>query len=101
LHKKLKIKEMKHIQTFEGFLNEGRNYTVREKTKFIEYWNIFFEEMDIDDEKEQSAVVKAFDKLEGDDYAGSLVELVSDALDKAKVLFDYKKLEEFYQKYIK
>ena len=92
---------MKHIKTFEGFLNEGRNYTAREKTKFIEYWNIFFEEMGIDDKKEQSAVVKAFDKLEGDDYTGSLVEIISDALDKAKVSFNYNKLEDFYQNHIK
>jgi hypothetical protein len=82
-------------------LNEGRKYTAKEKNKFFDYWDVLFTELGITDVKEQDAVVKAFDKLDGDDANGTLVEVISDALDKAKVGFNYKKLEEFYQKHIK
>ena len=92
---------MKHIQTFESFLNEGRKYDVKEKTKFIERWDVLFDELGIDDKKDQDAVVKAFDKLDGDDKTGTLVQVISDALDAAKVGFNYNKLEIFYQKHIK
>jgi hypothetical protein len=96
---------MKHVPTFETFvnenLNEGRKYTAKEKNKFFDYWDVLFTELGITDVKEQEAVVRAFDKLDGDDANGTLVEVISDALDKAKVGFNYKKLEEFYQKHIK
>lgn len=92
---------MKHIHTFSSFLNEGRKYDVREKQKFIERWDVLFTELGIDDKKDQDAVVKAFDKLDGDDKIGTLVQVISDALDAAKVGFNYNKLENFYQKHIK
>ncbi len=96
---------MKHIPTFEDFvnenLNEGRKYTVKEKTKFIEHWDNLFTELGITDKKEQDAIVRAFDKLDGDNSNGTLVQVISDALDKAKVGFNYAKLEDFYRKHIK
>ena len=92
---------MKHIQLFEEFVNEGRKYTSKEKTKFIEHWEDLFTELAITDTKEQDAIVRAFDKLDGDDANGTLVQVISDALDKAKVGFNYKKLEDFYKNYIK
>jgi hypothetical protein len=95
------MKNMKHIQTFESFLNEGRKYDVREKTKFIERWDVLFDELGVEDKKEQDAIVKAFDKLDGDDKTGTLVQVISDAFDKAKVGFNYNKLENFYQKHIR
>ena len=92
---------MKHIQTFESFLTEGRKYDTKEKQKFIENWDVLFSELGIDDKKEQDAVVKAFDKLDGDDKTGTLVQVISDALDAARVGFNYNKLENFYQKHIR
>jgi hypothetical protein len=92
---------MKHIKGIDEYLNEGRKYNTREKQRFIENWDVLFYELGIDDKSEQSAVVKAFDKLDGDDHSGTLVQVISDSLDKAKVGFNYNKLEKFYQKYIK
>ena len=92
---------MKNLNTFEEFLNEGRKYDVKEKQKFIERWDVLFDELGIDDKKEQDAVVKAFDKLDGDDKTGTLVQVISDSFDKARVGFSYNKLENFYQKHIK
>ena len=92
---------MKNLHTFEEFLNEGRKYDVKEKQKFIERWDVLFDELGIDDKKEQDAVVKAFDKLDGDDKTGTLVQVISDAFDTARVGFNYNKLENFYQKHIR
>ena len=95
---------MKNIRLFEEFkqsLIEGRKYNSREKSRFIDNWDVLFAELEIDDKKEQSAVVRAFDKLDGDDYSGTLVQVISAALDQAKVHFNYNKLERFYEKHIK
>ena len=99
-HPKSIIKVMDYVNESED-LDEGRKYTAKEKNKFFDYWDVLFTELGITDTKEQDAVVKAFDKLDGDDANGTLVEVISDALDKAKVGFNYKKLEDFYQKHIK
>ena len=98
----MKRSELRNIikEELQTVLREN-NIDTREKQKFIQQWDVFFNEMGIYDKTDQNNIVRAFDKLEGDFYSGTLVELISDALDKAKVGFSYKKLEDFYQNNIK
>ena len=98
----MKRLELRQIikEELQAVLREN-NIDIREKQKFIQQWDVFFNEMGIYDKTDQNTIVRAFDKLEGDFYSGTLVELISDALDKAKVGFSYKKLEDFYQNNIK
>lgn len=81
--------------------NQKRNYTQREKAKLIEYRDILFKELGVKSKVEQNSIVKNFDKMDGDDSGGTLVEVISDAIDQANISFSYKKLEDFYQKHIK
>ena len=99
----MKKSELRQIirEEIKNVVKEGRKYDVKEKQKLIEKWDILFNEFGIKDKKEQDAVVKAFDKLDGDDTSGTLVQVISDAFDKANVGFSYLKLENFYQKHIK
>lgn len=84
---------------YTAMLNESssvaKQYTQKQKQLTIDYWDNIFEEFDIKDKQSQNNVVRAFDKLEGDDYKGSIVELLSDSFDKANITFDYRKLEKF------
>lgn len=91
---------MNNLDNFNEFLNEARKYGTKEKQRFIEKWDVLFDELGIDDKKEQDRVVRAFDKLEGDNKTATLVEVISLSLDKAKVGFSYNKLENFYQQHI-
>ena len=91
---------MKRVNNFNEFLNEDRKYGTKEKQRFIEKWDVLFDELGIDDKKEQDRVVRAFDKLEGDNKTDTLVQVISLSLDKAKVGFSYNKLENFYQQHI-
>ena len=91
---------MNNLDNFNEFLNEARKYGTKEKQRFIEKWDVLFDELGIDDKKEQDRVVRAFDKLEGDNKTDTLVQVISLSLDKAKVGFSYNKLENFYQQHI-
>jgi hypothetical protein len=76
-------------------LKESRKYTIRQKQKLFDYWDILLDHMGVSDNNDRRKIVKAFDIMDGDDPKKSMVEILSDSFDKAKVSFDYKKLEDF------
>lgn len=73
----------------------------KDKNFVIENWNNIFDLFGIDDRLDQTLLVRNFDKLEGDNDDRprySIMYVLSDALDKSKILFNYRKLQQFFNR---